>query len=64
LVTKLGGGPKAAAAANILVPSAVIGTGMENYKRRQEEKGKEQENKVEDALKNGPESVYNPDKLR
>ena len=63
LATKLGAGTKTAAAANILVPAAVIGTGVENYKRRQTEKGMEQEKKVEDALKTGPESVYDSKKM-
>jgi hypothetical protein len=62
-VKRLGGGPGAAAATNILVPAAVIGTGIENYKRKQTEKGVEMEKKVQKGLESGPESEYNTEEL-
>jgi len=63
LAMKLGGGKGTAAAANVLVPAAAIGTAGEYMKRKEMEKSIEQEKKVEDGLTSGPPSEYNPKDL-
>ena len=64
LAMKLGGGKGTAAAANVLVPAAAIGTAGEYMKRKEMEKSIEQEKKVEAGLSSGPPSEYNPNDLK